>query len=520
MGKETLTARTLKGVRWTYTETVVIVVLQLAYTAVINRLLETEDFGLMAAATLTLSFTTHFAKMGVGQAVIQKPTLDEREVGAAFAMSAGTGALFAAGVAAAGPAIAMLAFGKPELGPVLQVMGLSLFLTSLGLTGDALLRRRLDFRAVALRTIASYVVGYLVVGLSLGFAGAGVWALVGAVLSQAAVNSIGNYLATRHRITPPFAFSAYRELFGFGSRVSLISFLEFVGNNLDTLLVGRFASLSAFGQYNRGFYLVNLPLRHLTVNLSKVLHPGFSSIQSQLARVRSAYLSAITVAAAIVFPVAAGLAVSADALVATLLGQKWNVTAEILPWFALAASMRFMSHFAGILCESLGLLNKKLAWQGIYVATLMLLMFTARSLGTGVWAYAAALAAGEFIRQLGYATIVGRVLNISFVKDVGRAFAPAIFSAAAVAALAFGTETLAALLALPSPAVLVADIAVASIGMILLVRYGPLASVAVQVLARLQRAGVLGEGVPIKSWQRLPLRLAGLTDSLSQVQYP
>ncbi len=109
--------------------------------------------------------------------------------------------------------------------------------------------------------------------------GFGVWSLVFAALSQAFFSAVIAYVFVRHSLIFTFNIKHYRPLFSFGSKVTIISIFEFLGVNLDTLLIGRFLGASLLGIYNRAFTIVNLPLQNLNTSITKVLFPSFSKIQ-------------------------------------------------------------------------------------------------------------------------------------------------------------------------------------------------------------------------------------------------
>ena len=167
---------------------------------------------------------------------------------------------------------------------------------------------------------------------------------------------------------PSCAVDAYRDLYGFGAQVTVIGVLEYIGLNLDTLLVGRFASATLLGFYNRSFVLVNLPLNQLMTGLSKVLFPSFSRVRGDRVRLRRAYLSALSVAAAVFFPLVAGMAVAAREIVLVLLGEQWEPVIAILPIIAASGAVKVLTHFSAVLAEAVGELRKKLLLQGVFVA--------------------------------------------------------------------------------------------------------------------------------------------------------
>ena len=85
--KSSLTASTLRGLKWTYLATIVGAIVQVSITAVMSRLLTPAEYGVVAAAGLFMRFSSYFSEMGVGQALVQKPSLSEDDVRAAFTAS-------------------------------------------------------------------------------------------------------------------------------------------------------------------------------------------------------------------------------------------------------------------------------------------------------------------------------------------------------------------------------------------------------------------------------------------------
>src|SRR4029079_13566244 len=106
-------------------------------------------------------------------------------------------------------------------------------------TAISLLRRKLDFRSLALIDIISYTIGYGIVGVVLALLKFGVWSLVIANLCQPGLKALLAYVCQRHVVLPFFNWDVHRRLFSFGGRLSIICFLEFIGFNVDTLVIGR-----------------------------------------------------------------------------------------------------------------------------------------------------------------------------------------------------------------------------------------------------------------------------------------
>lgn len=483
---ENLTSQTLRGVQWTYIGTAATGLLQMISAAVLGRLLTPAAFGLVAMALLALQFTNTFARMGLGPALVQKRDLSPDEIRAGLTSSVGLGTLVAGLVWIASPLVGS-AFGEPEVVPVLRAMGLTLIIHGAGLPAESLLRRQLRFRERESIRVASYGLGYLAVGCVGAVLGAGVWSLVIANLIQTGMCTVLYYHRTRHPLRPIFRWSAYKDLYGFGSRVSLISVLEYVGLNLDTFAVGRYATAAILGQYSRAFVLVGIPVRQLNHGLATVLLPSFSKLQDDVQRLRRAYVGGVSAAAAIIVPLCAGMAVASREIVLVVLGPQWEPVIAILPLIALASALGALTHFAAIVAEAQAELNKKFVLQGSYVVLLGLFLLPA--LGRDLWAYAAAYAAARVFQHVGFAFLMRATVYLPLGQHgriLGRASAAGCFTALLIF---LGQRGMVALDA-PLPLILGTEVALGALSMVVQFRFGTLRPLANQLRGHLDRAGV------------------------------
>lgn len=488
-----LTRQTLSGLRWVYLGTMVGIVLQFGMTAVLARLLTPAAFGLIAFAALFLRFADYFADAGVTQALIQKPALSSDDVRAAFTLSVGLGIAFGGIVLVAAP-IAGEIGQDPELVPVLRWLALSLFITGFSAPADAILQRDLRFKPLAAIQVGSYVVGYVIVGLAMAATGAGVYALVGATLTQASVASVSQYLLIRHPLLPSRARASYRAILGFGARVSVVGFLEFLQSNLDTLAIGRWAGAAPLGLYNRANMLADLPGYHLTSGLSQVLFPSFSAIQHDRPRVLGAYLSGVGMTSAIVFPLNAGMAVAGSEIVLVMLGAQWTGAIEVLPWLLLATSIGLVGNLAGVVTEAQAALNAKMVVSAVAAVTLGLLLLLAA--GGPLAGYGAALAATAAVFHTGYLLILTRTLQTSF-SSLIRPYGPSLLVAGTVAAAIAVCRLTLLQAGTAIGVVLIAEVAVGAITLGLMFRFGPLRGLRRQFARRLSDGGLMpgGSGV-------------------------
>lgn len=451
---DNLTSKTLRGLNWSYLSTIVNAVLQIGFTAVLARLLDPAAFGLVAMAGIILRFGGYFAQMGVGSALIQKEALTDEDVRAAFTSATLLGLAFSVLTYVFAP-LGLYIFDSPAVVRVIRAMGFSFLLSGLSTTALSLLRRKLDFRSLAIIEILTYVIGYGVLGVILALLGLGVWSLVIASLSQAGLTVMLAYFAERHTVLLSLRWATHEKLLSFGGRLSVISFLEFIGFNVDTLVIGRLWGAGSLGIYTRSFAIVNLPVQYIATAIPKVLFPSFSQVQKEPARLRSAYYTGQMLVALVVLPLSFAMIPAARELVLTLLGSQWVSGVVILQILAVFVPFNMGTILPAVVCDSTGKLNAKFYLQLSFVGLVIALIAIAYPYGVQV--IAAMVVAANIIRFIAYQVLMQKMISISY-RDILKAHVPGLLiSAAVVVGIAVVHQLLESL---PSVALLLIEILV------------------------------------------------------------
>jgi O-antigen/teichoic acid export membrane protein len=486
-----LTAQTASGLSWFYLATIALMVANVAYTATVSRLLAPAAFGLMAVANLVVLFTQYFVRMGLASALVQRPDLSKDEIRAASTAGIAVGLACLVLIWILAPAVAAL-FREPDLPPVLRALGVSFVFMGWSMTGLGLLRREHRFRTLSMISVGTYVFGYLVVGVGLALLGAGVWSLVAASVASTAAQAIWQYAVLRHPLRPVLRWEPYQAVCGYGARLSGAYLMDYGGSNLDTFTVSRVASTAVLGQYSRAYYLVFQPLsNYLAQALTNVLFSPLSRIQQDLARLRRAYFSVLSLGNLMLFPICAGMAVAAHELVLVVLGPQWDLAADLVPWFALAGGCHVASQLTQLLADARAELNRSLVVQTAYIVALALLLLMALPFRShGVWVVAAAVGAAEVLRYVCYLALARRVLGMLSAR-VWRAHVPALFASAGVALAVAATRW--ALTGHVGPLVVLgAEASAGALALALCIRFCPLPAVRSELWMRLTAADLVG----------------------------
>src|SRR5258708_6933322 len=117
------------------------------------RLLSPEDYGLVAMATAFTGFAQILVDLGTRDAIVQRAHITKGEVSALFWINILVGCGFAALAAASGPLIARF-YGEPRITTIVAVSSLTFIFAALISQHQALLRRALMFRDLAIIDIS------------------------------------------------------------------------------------------------------------------------------------------------------------------------------------------------------------------------------------------------------------------------------------------------------------------------------------------------------------------------------
>lgn len=406
---QTLKQKTLHGIKWSYISTITTAILQIGYTAIMARLLNPSDFGLVAMGGVVLRFGQYFAQMGMGSALIQKKDLTKENVSAAFTSSIFLGLIFTILTILFAP-LAKYIFNYVDVVKIIRLMGLSFIINGFSLTSLALIRRSLNFKILAISEISAYLIGYIIIGIGSAFIGFGVWSLVFASLSQTTVLGILTFLTVRHNISLTFSWNHYKPLFSFGSKVSIISFLEFIGGSLDTILIGRILGDKKLGFYNRAQMLISLPMTYLMTSFSKVLFPSLSQIQDDNEKIKRNMFLILKMVSIVIFPFAIVVAILSKEIVYIILGPKWVESVNILRILAIAFAIDYFEHLLATLFEAKGYLGQKIYLQTFYVIILTITFYVFYPLG--LEGFALAILFSQLIRFVGYSILFLKNINI------------------------------------------------------------------------------------------------------------
>ncbi|WP_189575205.1 lipopolysaccharide biosynthesis protein [Marinobacter zhanjiangensis] len=395
---------------------------QVISITVLARLLQPEDFGLVAMVTVFTGLALAFMEGGLSMATIQRPHITHEQVSNLFWTNVGLGFLLGLIYIAASPLVALI-YGEDRIIEIMCALSLFFLIGGLSVQHEAILKRQMNFKALAVIEVVANLVG-VCVAISMAWYGFGYWSLVGQQIATITVMSIMRWLAARW--TPGWISrgSGVRSLLGFGMNLTGANFVGYFATNITPFGIGLVGGAQPLGLYDRAFKLTSIPSKQL-------LPPVFNVFQSALARVaedehrlRSAIISlAGKIALTTVF-VTLVMVVTADWLVAILLGDGWDDAVILFQLLATFSVVEPITTFIAISLVSIGESKALLKWK--IITFFILLVFVAVGSVWGVMGIVIAYAiSGFFIRMPLFLLYSTRFLPIT-IFDHLRALVPSL----------------------------------------------------------------------------------------------
>lgn len=309
--------------------------LTLVSTMILARLLTPRDFGLVAMVTTVTSFLRVFKDAGLSIATVQREKITHAQVSNLFWINIAVSAVTSLIVAAAAPAIARF-YHNSHLVNITLLLSLTFLISGSTIQHQALLKRQMRFKTLAMIDIGSMTVGVLV-GVVMAIMGYRYWSLVGSSLSTEIAGLLLTWSVSSWRPEFPSRNSGMGPMLRFGAHRTAGDFLMSLSRGCDNLLIGRFYGSAAVGLYSRASVLLIRPLELFLNPINAVFVPALSRLQSEPQRYRATFLRLYEAIALTGFLFAGLFLALARPLTLVLLGPKWEQAAVIFGGFTVAA---------------------------------------------------------------------------------------------------------------------------------------------------------------------------------------
>jgi PST family polysaccharide transporter len=347
-----LKKRSLRSGAISITSQIVLFGLQLLSTMVLARLLNPDDFGLIAMVVAITGFVEMFKDLGLSMATIQKAEIKHSQVSNLFWINVIVSSAFALILAMSAPIISWF-YSEPRLIWITIALAATFILSGLTVQHMAILHRQMRFMAVAIIRIAA--MGFsILVGIIMAWYGAEYWSLVGMSAALQLGYLVLSWVFCGWRPGLPVREAGILSMVKFGGHITAFNMINYFARNFDNILLGRFCGATVLGLYSKAYGIMMLPINQVRRPLDIVSIPALSHIQNDPLRYKRYYTKLITIIAFITMPLMVFLFVHADQVIRLLLGMKWVEATDIFKVLCINAFIQPVAGTTGLVLISLG----------------------------------------------------------------------------------------------------------------------------------------------------------------------
>lgn len=326
-------ARVTRGAAYMIASRFIIRGIGLFSTLILVRLLQPQDFGLVALASAVYAMLAMLTSTGFNMALVRMREPAREHYDTAWTMTVIRGAVIAAGLIATADLQADF-MGDPRIAGLMWVLALNTFVSGFDNIALVKFQRELKFEKL-MRYVVMQKISSFVVAMPLAFILQNYWALVlGNLAARFIYIPYGFYLRPYR---PRFTLKAWRDLFNFSKWVALGNVIGVLDTQVMNFAIGRFVGLDAVGAFAVGYQIAALPASEIASPARDPAFAGLSLLQDDRERAARNFISGTAMLLAVVLPLSVGIALTATPLTAVALGEKWAFLAPVLPLFALYA---------------------------------------------------------------------------------------------------------------------------------------------------------------------------------------
>jgi len=354
--RDNLARRTAHGFVWLMAQTVGSKVVGMAGQVVLAWLLSRDDLGLWASALIVVGFSGLIQQAGLRETLIHRQRTYHLWANTAFWMSVGLGLLGGVITAAAAWPAAWF-FHEPRLVGMLLVLALTAPLMSLDIVAEAKLQNQLRFGLLA---GVNWGVAVAQLALTVGFAfvlpkqyKAYAFVLPRPFIAIARLTILWNAARPPVRLQP--RVNRWRFMLGDSATLftsNLFLMLQWQG---DYIVLGRLYDKAVLGVYFLAFNLSIQTMQLFTGNLTGVLFPALSKLQSDPKRQIRAFLDATQLLAIVAVPLCfLQMGVADPGVRLFFQDDKWQDAIPVLQALSLGMAFRVVASPGGSLIQAQG----------------------------------------------------------------------------------------------------------------------------------------------------------------------
>ncbi len=287
----------------------------------LTRLLDPEEFGLIAMVTVIVSLASVFSNVGLSASLIQRKRLLPVHYNSVFYFNFLVSVLLTVLLFLSAPLVATF-YNRPELIAITQVLSVVFIINGATTIQITILKKLLKNEFLTKAQFISAIISG-VTGILLAYMGYGVWALVVQSILSSLINSIMLWFFSGWRPQLNFSLKALRQLWGYGFNLFLSGLLNTFFTQLEVLFIGKLFTPALLGFYQRAKSLNQLVVTFSSGSLMSIFFPVLSSVQHDNKRYTNIVEKTYKLINWIIFLIIGLLFLTSRDIIVILFTEKW-----------------------------------------------------------------------------------------------------------------------------------------------------------------------------------------------------
>ena len=342
---------------------------------ILARLLQPNDFGIIAILSVFINFSNLFITSGLGTALVQSKNADNLDYSSVLYLSFIIACFLYAAIYVSSPFIASY-YRQDSITQILRLFSISILFSAINGVQSSILFRNLEFKSVSIISLIPLCISGII-SVIIAFLGYGIYSLIIYSLLNGFLNVFFFGVYTKWLPTLQFSITRIKVLFSFSYKILLSNLIEEIYKSIYPLIFGRIFSTTSLGFYNFGKQIPVLLTSTINATVTSVAYPLYSRKQDETDELKKMLRKTIRTANFIIFPLMVFVSTLMYQLIPILFTEKWLPSVSFVPLFCIIFGLSHLESYNFQAISAIGRSDIVLKYQVVKkVIALLLLAFT------------------------------------------------------------------------------------------------------------------------------------------------
>ena len=330
---------------WSFLERFGASALSFGGNLVLAYLLSPADFGLVAMLGIFTSLIFTLVDCGLSDGLLRESNPSDRDFNTLFYFNLATGVALCLLYVALSPLVASF-MERPELQPVMAVLGTGAVFSGLSIAQLTRLRSQLQFKRIAAINVGATLLA-LTTAIGMAAWGCGYWSLVALQVGYAGAVVALLLIFSKWSLKVEFDTARFKQLWKFGVNLLVSTMVTQLSQNIFAFILGKYYDPFKAGFMGQAQKLQQTPTNAVEASISSTSFVLIAKHTSADAR-RAAIVRMLGIITLIIAVLSGTLIGLGGVIIDWLLPEKWLPTVPYIRLMALWGLVYPMCNFMGI----------------------------------------------------------------------------------------------------------------------------------------------------------------------------